>query len=319
MPNFWTKAEQFIGESLKGPRTKDKEFDKLTEKMKTVEIGLSNLKQILQKMPTILNQLELTFRELIISINQIYNNSPFKDITKEIQNKQELIEIEFSNFSKTISKIFSKTSEWTKIFNISKEQIKLREDKRKIYDHYEKKIEKIDSNNIKSKKEKEFFERNTEKYQKAAADYVDISEKAFNSINSSLSRTYDIVNIILSELIHCEKNSFEKMNEFCKYTKDIGKKFEECKNFANNPSNINNFYSYDPTKYMDKEIMKRSSLSKNNNNFFNKISHSSNSLINNDDENNVVLIYFRIRSSFVDFNNEEFNEFKNIKDDINNI
>ena len=109
MPNFWTKAEQFIGESLNGPRTKDKEFDKLTEKMKTVEIGLSNLKQILQKMPTILNQLELTFRELIISINQIYNNSPFKDVTKEIQKKQELIEIEFSNFSKTISKIFSKT------------------------------------------------------------------------------------------------------------------------------------------------------------------------------------------------------------------
>ena len=142
MPNFWTKAEQFIGESLKGPRTKDKEFDKLTEKMKTVEIGLSNLKQILQKMPTILNQLELTFRELIISINQIYNNSPFKDVTKEIQKKQELIEIEFSNFSKTISKIFSKTSEWTKIFNISKEQIKLREDKRKIYDHYEKKNRK---------------------------------------------------------------------------------------------------------------------------------------------------------------------------------
>ena len=318
MPNFWTKAEQFIGESLNGPRTKDKEFDKLTEKMKTVEIGLSNLKQILQKMPTILNQLELTFRELIISINQIYNNSPFKDVTKEIQNKQELIEIEFSNFSKTISKIFSKTSEWTKIFNISKEQIKLREDKRKIYDHYEKKIEKIDSNNIKSKKEKELFERNTEKYQKAAADYVDISEKAFNSINSSLNRTYDIVNIILCELINYEKMYFEKINEYCKYIKDVDKKFEECKIFANNPNNIDNFYSYDPTKYMDKEIMKRSSLSKPNNNLFNKISHSSNSLQNNDDENNVVLINFRIRSSFVDYNDDEFNKFKEIKDDFNN-
>ena len=318
MPNFWTKAEQFIGESLNGPRTKDKEFDKLTEKMKTVEIGLSNLKQILQKMPTILNQLELTFRELIISINQIYNNSPFKDITKEIQNKQELIEIEFSNFSKTISKIFSKTSEWTKIFNIPKEQIKLREDKRKIYDHYEKKIEKIDSNNIKSKKEKEFFERNTEKYQKAAADYVDISEKAFNSINSSLNRTYDIVNIILCELINYEKMYFEKINEYCKYNKDVEKKFEDCKNFANNPNNIDNFYSYDPTKYMDKNIMKRSSLSKPNNNLFNKISHSSNSFQNNDNENNVVLINFRIRSSFVDYNDDEFNKFKEIKDDFNN-
>ena len=64
--------------------------------------------------------------------------------------------------------------------------------------------------------------------------------------------------------------------------------------------------------------MKRSSLSKNNNNLFNKVSHSSNSIINNDDENNVVLIYFRIRSSFVDYNKEEFKKFKEIKDDINN-
>ena len=318
MPNFWSKAEQFIGESLNGPRTKDKEFDKLTEKMKTVEIGLSNLKQILQKLPSILNQLELLFGDLNNSITQIYYNSPFIFVIDEIKIKQELIEKEFGIFSKTISKIFSKTSEWTKLFNVSKEQIKLREEKRKTYDHYEKKLEKIDSKNIKSKKEKEFFERNTEKYQKAAADYVDISEKTFNSINSSLSRTYDIVNIILRELINCEKNSFEKINEYCKYNKDVEKKFEDCKNFANNPNNIDNFYSYDPTKYMDKNIMKRSSLSKNNNNLFNKVSHSSNSIINNDDENNVVLIYFRIRSSFVDYNKEEFKKFKEIKDDINN-
>ena len=111
---------------------------------------------------------------------------------------------------------------------------------------------------------------------------------------------------------------FEKINEYCKYIKDVDKKFEECKIFANNPNNIDNFYSYDPTKYMDKEIMKRSSLSKPNNNLFNKISHSSNSLQNNDDENNVVLINFRIRSSFVDYNDDEFNKFKEIKDDFNN-
>ena len=64
--------------------------------------------------------------------------------------------------------------------------------------------------------------------------------------------------------------------------------------------------------------MKRSSLSKPNNNLFNKISHSSNSLQNNDEENNVVLINFRIRSSFVDYNDDEFNKFKEIKDDFNN-
>ena len=65
MPNFWSKAEQFIGESLNGPRTKDKEYEKITEKMKAVELGLINLKQILQKLQVASNQMELVFKELI--------------------------------------------------------------------------------------------------------------------------------------------------------------------------------------------------------------------------------------------------------------
>ena len=314
MPNFWSKAEQFIGESLNGPRTKDKEYEKITEKMKAVELGLINLKQILQKLQVASNQMELVFKELNMVCYQIYQDSPYLNAIEGIQLKNKNIEKEFSNFSKIISNIFSKTSELTKVFNIPKEQIKIREEKRKIYDHYEKKLEKICNKNI-NKKEKEYLERNKEKYQKAVVDYVDISEKVFNSINLSFNRTYDIVNPILSELENNEKNIFNKLNNYCNFNKDIDLKFEECKILANNPNNISNFYSYDPTKYMDKGILKRGSLPINSGNFFGKVSHSLNNNIN-EVNNNVVLINLRLRSSFVDFNENEFKKFNDIKDDI---
>ena len=119
MPNFWSKAEQFIGESLNGPRTKDKEYEKITEKMKAVELGLINLKQILQKLQVASNQMELVFKELNMVCYQIYQDSPYLNAIEGIQLKNKNIEKEFSNFSKIISNIFSKTSELTKVFNSS--------------------------------------------------------------------------------------------------------------------------------------------------------------------------------------------------------
>ena len=48
MPNFWTKAGQFITEKISVSRTQDQDFSKACEKMKIVEKGLFFLKNILQ-------------------------------------------------------------------------------------------------------------------------------------------------------------------------------------------------------------------------------------------------------------------------------
>ena len=37
MPNFWTKATQFIGETLNGPRTKDEDFANKLMQIKNIE------------------------------------------------------------------------------------------------------------------------------------------------------------------------------------------------------------------------------------------------------------------------------------------
>ena len=48
MPNFWSKSGQFIAEKIFGCRTKDEDFNKVCETMKSTEKGLSSLKSVIQ-------------------------------------------------------------------------------------------------------------------------------------------------------------------------------------------------------------------------------------------------------------------------------
>ena len=70
MPNFWTKTTQFFDEAIHGPRTKDFEFQKKINEIKTIENGLNSLKNLLSNFSSQTNQI----KQLFISISQIINN-----------------------------------------------------------------------------------------------------------------------------------------------------------------------------------------------------------------------------------------------------
>ena len=56
------------------------------------------------------------------------------------------------------------------------------------------------------------MEKNEGKYTKAAFEYVEISEKAFNTINNSLKFAYKFTNPIIDEIIAAEKNYFKQLS-----------------------------------------------------------------------------------------------------------
>ena len=149
--------------------------------MKNTEKGLSSLKSVLQNFLSYSDHFKKYFSDFNSSIKLIYLDSPFYNFTEEITCKHQIIQAEFEEMNKKMNILFSKTSEWNIIFESAKEQIKTREEKRKIYDHYEGKLSKINKSN---KKDQKYVERNEGKYTKAASEYVEISEKAFNTINS---------------------------------------------------------------------------------------------------------------------------------------
>ena len=288
MPNFWSKSGQFISEKIFGERTKDEDFNKVCETMKSAENGLSCLKSTIQNFSSYSNIFKKYFSEINTALQLIYVNSPFSDFVEEITVKHQIIQAEIDEMNKKMNTLFSKTSEWSIIFNSAKELIKTREEKRKVYDHYESKLSKINKNN--NKKDSKYIERNEGKFSKAASEYVEISEKAFDTINNSLKVAYELTNPIVDEIITIEKIGFNNLDRSMACFNNNKERFKEIKNNFNNPNLNKDNITYDPIKYMnEKGLFKKISSSRKMTTYL----HSSTKIINQnllDSKKNNILI-----------------------------
>ena len=340
MPNFWSKAGQYISEKISGSRTQDEDFIKACEKMKNTEKGLSSLKAVLQNFISYSGNFKKYFSEINSSIKLIYMDSPFYNFTEEITCKHQIIQAEFEEIQKRMNIIFSKTSEWNIIFDSAKEQIKTREEKRKIYDHYEGKLSKINKSH---KKDQKYIERNEGKYTKAASEYVEISEKAFNTINNSLKIAYELTNPIIDEIITAEKKLFQGIGQSLNCFTNNNERFKEIKKNIDNPNINKSSITYDPIKYMnEKNLMKRISLNRTltSNLFYSQKRISTVSLENYNKKNsnsvkmttnsridynlnvgtenyNNIFTNSRMTNSFGNIKEEKLTEFYSIEDDFN--
>lgn len=319
MPNFFTKTTQRISEAINGPRTKDAEFQELVEKMKSIETGVLTLRSILQNFVNYTSSIGNLFKEISESIGKIYDpSSPFYNIGKSIHDAHQVMFTEYSEFYKSTSKLYSKTSEWSALFTQAKDQIKKREEKRRTYDHYEQKLDKLyekEGKGKKNKKDEEVIERNEEKYKKAAEEYVSSSEKSFKTISEILDRRYEMINPVCADLIQKELKFFSSLSKILTPFEEIDIKFDESK-----VTKIDDF-NYDPWKSIKgRELIKKVSFRKNRA-MSQKITvakigntGSVNRMDNLDVEN--PLLEEKIRSSFGKPDEKLMNAFKSIIDDL---
>ena len=261
MPNFWSKSGQYFSEKFFGSRTKDEDFNKLCETMKNTEKGLSSLRIILQNYKTYTENFKKYFTDFNSALKLIYGNSPFFDFIEEISVKHLIIQSEMDEIDKKMNNLFLKTSEWSIIFNSAKDEIKAREEKRRVYDHYEVKLSKINKNN--NKKDQKYIERNENKFSKAASEYVEISEKTFNTIVNSLKVAYELTNPIIDSILTEQQKLFKNLNKSMECFDNNNERFKEIKNNYDNPNINKDNITYDPTKYMtEKNLMKKISMSR---------------------------------------------------------
>ncbi len=262
MLNFWNKAGNFITDAISGDKTKDEEYQQLCGKMSTVETGINSLTNILKNFK-LYSEPFCKFLKLINdSITKIYKYSPMRIEINEIINTHLSIINDINNLYKVISKLNSKTSEWDAIFVKAKESIKIREEKRKLFDHYEQKLLKIEEDNNK-KKIKDFIMRNKEKYNKASKEYIESSEKSFELIKHSIKLSWELVNPIFGELMILENDIFKRISSNLIIFENINHIFKiimdneyNVEKDINSNSNNNTNNSYDPKKYIKSKLLK---------------------------------------------------------------
>lgn len=260
MPNFWTKAGQFISEAITNKKTTDVEYTLLCNQMIKTETGINSLKNLLKNFSSYLEPFNKYIRTLNDALNQVYKDSPLKTQFEHYIHLHELILKDFDNLGKTINKLYSKTSEWNTIFVQAKEIKKQREEKRKNFDHYSQKLVKIEGDPNK-KKNLELVQRNQEKYDKALKEYLEISEKSFVVTQNSIKLGWELANPIVAELLMSEKDLYEKITFHLNELDDVATNLENIMNQAFNSEEseeIQKKLSYDPKKSIKiKKLLKR--------------------------------------------------------------
>jgi hypothetical protein len=260
MPNFWTKAGRFISETILNNKTTDGEYTLLLNQMIKAETGINSLKSLLKNFNSYIEPFNKYIKTLNDALNQIYKDSPLKAEFEHYTYLHELILKDFDNLGKIINKLYSKTSEWNTIFVQAKEIRKVREEKRKNFDHYEQKLVKIEGDPSK-KKNTELVKRNQEKYDKALKEYLEISAKSFEVTQNSIKLSWELANPIVGELLMSEKDLYEKITFHLKDLDNVTSDLESIMNKAFNSENseeIQKKASYDPKKSIRiKKLMKR--------------------------------------------------------------
>lgn len=323
MPKFWSRGLQYIGEKLGREVTSDKDFENLLTKIDMTEKGFIALRSVIQNFNSYMEKFSKFFSDVNDALKLIYSDTPYYNFIEEFLVKQQIINVHVEDMSKLLIKLYSRSSEWDKIFEDGKKLLVEREAKRKEYDHYEKKLLKI-----KDSKDKKYIERNEEKYTKAASEYVDISEKIFNQLEGALKLGWELANPVVSDLILGEQKMFEGISITLSCFKDNIKRFTEIDMSISNPDTKMKKFNYDPVKYLKgKDLIRRVSINRtlsipvNLNDVKNlKIKGNSTNEIPKFEKTKVnydnILILSRLTNSFGEIQEEKLKEFLEFEDDF---
>jgi hypothetical protein len=314
MQKFFSRGLQYLGEKLGGEVTEDKDFEKLLIQVDKTEKGFTAFRSVMQNFNTYMEKFPKFFTDIGDALKLIYSNSPYYSFIEEFLIKQQLIRDHIEDMSKLLVKLCSRSSEWDKIFEDGKKLLVERENKRKEYDHYEKKLLKI-----KDSKDKKYIERNEEKYTKAASEYVEISEKIFNQLMGALKKGWYLTNPVVSDLILGEIKMVNGFDNTLSYFKDNIKRFNEIDLSISNPDTKMKKFNYDPVKYIKgKELIRRVSVNRKipfnlYSNFTdgkNQDKGSENKMVSYDN----ILIHTRLTNSFGDISEKKLKEFLEFED-----
>ena len=249
MPNFWTKAGHFLSDAMSKNKTKDEDYNNLCLQMAKTESGINSLKNILKSFNLHSEPFFKYIKTLNVALYELYKDSPVKNQIELVINRHELMLKDIDNIGKIAAKLYSKTSAWDTIFDKAKETKKIREEKRKNFDHYEQKLLKLEDKNKENKENNsDKLLRNQEKYSKALKEYLDICEKSFELTKNSIKLSWELTNPIIGELINSEKTLFEKISQHLYDFGNITSDLKEIMDKTFNPEATQDNFIYDPKR-----------------------------------------------------------------------
>ena len=229
--NTINKLTQGLFEVFKGPRTKDYEYDKMAQEYNLSKERLLNLKSLIESYPSKLEGYKKTLDNLILSFEGVFDGvqGMYNKFITDVVTRHKSLNEKLMNMFTRIEGLKEEMEKWTKNCSTVDEKMKIREEKRKDFDHYDEKMGDLYEERQKifakgkepDEKEEERFRRNIKKYKDAASAYVAATNDAYKFICLFLDTKYEIVSIGIAEFLDIELIFFREAAVIFSYFQNI--------------------------------------------------------------------------------------------------
>ena len=236
MPNFWSTMLQQAYECFNGPRTVDYEFEKKAQELKLVKEKVYQVKSIITTFPQRTAGIQGVCDDIYNSVSLAFDKDKcYYGFADDVCNAHKALGNAYSNCQTLIVKLAADTAKWDASFAEVETLIKKRAEARKTYDHYDEKMEKLvkerNEKLAKGKKESvkdcELFERNEDKFRKAAQEYISSSNTAYYKIQELFDFRYKMIIPVLADFIESERVFFNKGAQILNYFNNIQPRIQQ--------------------------------------------------------------------------------------------
>ena len=244
MINNSTINNKSLYEMFKGPHKKDYEYEKISEEYQITKGRMLSLKSVIDTYPSRLEGYK-SINESFISNLQVFcksNNKYYQFISNVIGAHK--------NFSSKLIKMFSElenmkefTNEWNDNSSSVDAKLAFREEKRKNYEHYDKKLAElfeernkiISEGRMPEKKDDDKLFKYIKKFQNSANEYIKATNEAFKHLYFFLDSKNNNIMLSIVGFLEIEIKFFNEVSYIFNYFKNCRNNIMEMIQNSNSP------------------------------------------------------------------------------------
>ena len=225
------KYSPAILQTLGGAPQRDIQYDQKFQEFKEAKEHMLSLKKVIDNFPKKLEGYKNVLDTISATSEFIFkkNNKDCYQFMHNISSAHHALSEKLSLLFSQFTQIKNNSNIWIKELNDVITKCSAREEYRKKYEHYEKKLYELNEDRVREIRKKnkvgesdhERFIRNIGKFQKNAKEFIFSSNSAYKSMEQFMNNRFDRIIMTMVSLIEAERNFYNEANHIMNFFANI--------------------------------------------------------------------------------------------------
>ena len=225
------KYSPAILQTLGGAPQRDFQYEQKFQEFQEAKEHMLSLKKVIDNFPKKLEGYKNVLDTISATSEFIFkkNNKDCYQFMHNISSAHHALSEKLSLLFSQFTQIKNNSNIWIKELNDVITKCSAREEYRKKYEHYEKKLYELNEDRVREIRKKnkvgesdhERFIRNIGKFQKNAKEYIFLSNSAYKSMEQFMNNRFDRIIMTMVSLIEAERNFYNEANHIMNFFANI--------------------------------------------------------------------------------------------------